>query len=1449
MATSSARAPAAAATASGSWAPSTSRRVAARSRPAPATPLERSVGVGPGASRWATDGSRWATVALGRRHEKERRRLAGRPARAVTEPAGDVPISSPPPTADKRDGKSYDQTGQHTIELPELTESSRLDRFDLVIVGCGPAGLSAADRASSKGLRVALIDPTPLKRWQNNYGVWVDEFEDLGLTDCFNKVWPKAKVVIDDARPDGIDLNRPYGQVNRIALKDKFLARCVAQGVVFGACAVEGVAHEGDGSVVTLKGGADGKFAGQEVHAKMVLDATGHARKLVQFEREFTPGYQAAFGIMCETDGPHGLDLDTMLFMDWRDEHLSQRYKEMNNQHPTFLYAMPFTETKIFFEETSLVERPGLEFDDLKVKLKQRLAKMGIKVKSVQEEEYCLIPMGGVLPTLPQRTLGVGGTAGMVHPSTGFMVSKTLLSVRSLVDTLAEELKAGGTGGGARIDADGVAERVWQSVWPDEELRMRTFMCFGMETLMELDIKGTRQFFETFFKMEQDIWGGFLSWRIKPLGLVKLGGVLFVKFSNYMRFNFVWSALPFMASFIKNFATADNTFNSDKWGGLVLQKPKLTSVPGQGPIPRPDTDKERNPAAEPISSSSIDFSKLIAGGDIDKPQQASKLRPDREWIEFQQRKIFKDQAPIVDVLEPLANDATVDVLVVGAGPAGLAVAAEMASRGVSVGLIAPDTPFVNNYGVWLDEFEELGLTDCLLHKYDDALVWFNDRDPAAGIGLNRAYGQVCRRRLREKLLARCKAAGVRYAPGLVDQLKHGDAEKGELSVVSGAIKRDGGDDVSFNMSAKVVVCGTGHNRDMLQYEDGPGPGWQTAYGIEVKMPGHPFEVNKAVFMDFRQSDPELEDGSVESGVWRVPSFLYVLPVDENTVFVEETCLVARVQVPFDELKRRLYRRLSRMGLNVTQDQILEEEASWIPLGGTPPTSPQRTLAYGAAAGLVHPASGYSIVNSLRRAPAFADAVVSGLKAGGSAEAATRGWDVLWGDEPRRQVGFYQFGMELLMSLRIEQMRNFFGTFFALPKELSAGFLGNSLTSVQLLQFALTVFFQGNWELRALLLTHLSSAGAGVRLGKAYAYPLLRALGAGTESSVSVVDRKKPPQEPNFSSFARDLFSAEEQGFLPGFQGKDWWAVGTRPEYGERRGSRDDDDDDQAGNGGGGAGGGAGGLSRSSKGPSGTKGRRRDLVSSSMNATSSATSLGGDQGSMAYWSNGSAALVVTSAVRNTGARVDDLYGERRKKFLPAALLNVTGQGVVPPYLTGEMPGDVGWDPLQMGAQRDIMKLRERELIHGRWAMLAAIGVLVPESTARLSLFGTPGQHWWNTHIEWAGTSSGIPELTYLGENIPWGVFWLPIIHLPLFFVAEMLRTGRLEVEAFKDLDRLYPGGKLFDPLGIGGGVSDEELKILKTIEIQHCRLAMIAAFGFIVEALAWGAGPLDVFGGA
>lgn len=63
-----------------------------------------------------------------------------------------------------------------------------------------------------------------------------------------------------------------------------------------------------------------------------------------------------------------------------------------------------------------------------------------LQVKKIVEEEYCLIPMGGTLPKRDQRTIGVGGTAGLVHPSTGYMVARTLGAVPQLADRIVDEL-------------------------------------------------------------------------------------------------------------------------------------------------------------------------------------------------------------------------------------------------------------------------------------------------------------------------------------------------------------------------------------------------------------------------------------------------------------------------------------------------------------------------------------------------------------------------------------------------------------------------------------------------------------------------------------------------------------------------------------------------------------------------------------------------------------------------------------------------------------------------------------------------------------------------------------------------------------------------------------------------------------------------------------------------
>lgn len=102
---------------------------------------------------------------------------------------------------------------------------------DLLVVGAGPAGLAVAQRVSKEGVNVCVVDPAPQSVWPNNYGVWVDEFEDLDLLDCLDYTWASAVVYLDDAKEK--TLERPYGRVNRTRLKSKMLEACIANGVQF----------------------------------------------------------------------------------------------------------------------------------------------------------------------------------------------------------------------------------------------------------------------------------------------------------------------------------------------------------------------------------------------------------------------------------------------------------------------------------------------------------------------------------------------------------------------------------------------------------------------------------------------------------------------------------------------------------------------------------------------------------------------------------------------------------------------------------------------------------------------------------------------------------------------------------------------------------------------------------------------------------------------------------------------------------------------------------------------------------------------------------------------------------------------------------------------------------------------------------------------------------------
>jgi len=56
-----------------------------------------------------------------------------------------------------------------------------------------------------------------------------------------------------------------------------------------------------------------------------------------------------------------------LLFLQGRPE-----MRAANQKLPTFLYVMPFSKTKLFLEETSLVSRPPFAFQELKDRLQVR---------------------------------------------------------------------------------------------------------------------------------------------------------------------------------------------------------------------------------------------------------------------------------------------------------------------------------------------------------------------------------------------------------------------------------------------------------------------------------------------------------------------------------------------------------------------------------------------------------------------------------------------------------------------------------------------------------------------------------------------------------------------------------------------------------------------------------------------------------------------------------------------------------------------------------------------------------------------------------------------------------------------------------------------------------------------------------------------------------------------
>ena len=392
-----------------------------------------------------------------------------------------------------------------------------------------------------------------------------------------------------------------------------------------------------------------------------------------------------------------------------------------------------------------------------------------------------------------------------------------------------------------------------------------------------------------------------------------------------------------------------------------------------------------------------------------------------------------------------------DVLVLGGGPAALCIASELNQQGVTVGGVAResvDAPWPNTYGIWADELKAVGLEPLLEHRWSDTVSYFGAggttaQDQVTAHGMD--YGLFDRAALQRHWLERAK--GVVWHQDTADRVELNGATT-SVCCASGT-----------TLQARVVIDASGSRTPHIRRPDqGPVAG-QAAYGVVGRFTQAPIETGRVVLMDYRC------DHLSEAQRREPPTFLYAMDLGDGVFFVEETSLALAPGVPYDVLKQRLQQRLDQRGVEITE--VIHEEFCLFPMNLPLPDRRQPVLAFGGAASMVHPASGYMVGSLLRRGPGLAQALAAALNNQnlGSAALAQRGWQALWPVELVLRHQLHQFGLGRLMGFNEALLRTHFATFFSLPQEEWYGFLTNTLPLPRLMAVMLRLFALSSWELR------------------------------------------------------------------------------------------------------------------------------------------------------------------------------------------------------------------------------------------------------------------------------------------------------------------------------------------------------------------------------------------------
>tara|TARA_B100000965_G_scaffold379867_1_gene375962 strand:- start:2787 stop:3998 length:1212 start_codon:yes stop_codon:yes gene_type:complete len=390
-----------------------------------------------------------------------------------------------------------------------------MEILDILILGSGPAALCLASELAKQNLNIKGISTkSPYERWENTYGIWASELEELGLESLLSHRWSKTVSYFGDGITDMG--NNPtkhfydYGLINQEAFQNELLKTC--KGIHWLCETAKLIKTENKISEVIC-------LSGLKLKARLVIDASGHNSKFIKRPLLKEVAQQAAYGIVGKFSTPP-VNNDQFVLMDFRSDHLDDAELLAS---PSFLYAMDLGSETYFVEETSLACYPAFSQEQLKKRLFSRLNKKGIKVVEIIHEENCLFPMNLPLPYKNQSVLGFGGAASMVHPASGYMIGSLLRRAPLLAKKLAIFLKE------PNYSSLDLATKGWSVLWPYELTQRHRLYQYGLRRLMSFDESRLRSFFSNFFKLSTKEWVGFLT---NTLPLPKLIYVMSKMFIN-----------------------------------------------------------------------------------------------------------------------------------------------------------------------------------------------------------------------------------------------------------------------------------------------------------------------------------------------------------------------------------------------------------------------------------------------------------------------------------------------------------------------------------------------------------------------------------------------------------------------------------------------------------------------------------------------------------------------------------------------------------------------------------------------------------------------------------------------------------------------------------------------------------------------------------------------------